>query len=176
MLLLCRGVEGNPFNYEKHIANSLLILQGRPEGLKREYAWNGMEGWCKAERRNTGFAQGLYCYSSISSSTYNPRFEVGNLHQKWNFRQENRFHVWNWKSWWGTESMLCIQECTPVETWLKMFLKQDGWNEVKEFVSRGRSITAMGCNVRRLKKAVNGRYRSNCLSLNVIGLCANTIQ
>lgn len=41
--------------------------------------------------------------------------------------------------------MLCIQECTPVETWLKMFLKQDGWNEVKEFVGRGRSITAMGC-------------------------------
>lgn len=74
MLLLSRGVEGNPFNYEKHIANSLLILRGRPEGLKREYAWDGMEGQCKAERRNTGFAEGLYFCSSISSSTYNPRF------------------------------------------------------------------------------------------------------
>lgn len=72
--------------------------------------------------------------------------------------------------------MLCIQECTPVETWLKMLLKQDGWNEVKEFVGRRRSITAMGCDVRRLKKAVNGRYRSNCLLLNFIGLCANTTQ
>lgn len=45
-------------------------------------------GQHKAERReiffceHTGFAEGLYSYSSISSSTHNPRFEVGAIWTK----------------------------------------------------------------------------------------------
>lgn len=63
-----------------------------------------------------------------------PGLRTSNLDQKWNFRQENKFHVWNWKRWWGTESKLCIQVGTPVKTWLVMLVKQDGWNEEKGFV------------------------------------------
>lgn len=38
--------------------------------------------------------------------------------------------------------MLCIQVCTPVVAWSKkVFLRQEEWNEVEEFVGRRRGKT-----------------------------------
>lgn len=88
----------------------------------------------------------MHFYPSMSSCTHNPGFKASNLDQKWNFRAENRFRVWNWKSWWGNESTLCIQVFTPVQTRLKKNAKEDGWNKEKY-------NTAMEHDVRRLKES-----------------------
>lgn len=36
-----------------------------------------------------------------------------------------------------------IQVVTPVQTWLKMSVKEDRWDDVVEFVGGGKSITLL---------------------------------